>query len=122
MADLFGIDIAGEIADQFSGQLLAGTLTKTTPGTRGVDSTSGTNPTTTVHTFEGFVENKTDKRREGQLSTGGGMFVTLLGGSILPSAEPEANDSVTIDGVTYEIVEIAERDPASAVFVARVSA
>lgn len=121
MPDLFGIDIAGEIASAFSGQLRPGTLTKVTPGTRTPGSlTGGTNPTTTTHAFEGFVE-ETQTRVEG-LATVTGKFLSILGASVAGGAVPEVDDTATMDGKTYTLVELVERDPAAALYKFKVEA
>lgn len=121
MPDLFGTDIAGVIATAFKGKLVPGTLTKRASGTRTPGQlTGGTNPDTTAHAFEGFIEDKTEVRRGGTLVARGGKFVTVLAASINPAAEPETGDAINIEGVGYEIVEIAGRDPAGAVFECRV--
>lgn len=118
MADLFGIDIAGTLNDAMeeAGGLLDGTLTRTTPGTRtGGSLTAGTNPTTTTHTFKGFVETK-EKRRPDQVGSRGTAVVTILGASLSPATTPRVNDTATIDGSTYTLLELLSRDPASAVY------
>lgn len=121
MPDLFGIDIAGEIAQAFSGQLVIGTLTKVVSGTRTPGNlTGGTNPTTSSHSFEGFIENRTNKRRDGTLVSSTGEFVTILGASVSPSAVPEQGDGINIESVDYRIIEITGRDPAAATYECRV--
>ncbi len=116
MTELFGIDIAQTIADAFSGQLVEGALEKKTPGTRTSGSlTGGTNPATTAHTFDGFVEAK-EVRRQGEVGTESMVVVTIIGNSVNPLVIPEVNDEVTIEGLTYTLVELLSRDPASAVY------
>lgn len=117
MPKLFGVDIAKEISSAFKGQLVIGTLVKVTPGVRAAgDLGGGTVPTEKSHAFEGFMENKTDKRISGTLVTIGGKFVTVLGGSLPAGVEPEAGDRITIEGKTGEIVAVVERDPAAATY------
>lgn len=118
MAELFGIDIAGIINTELAnaGGVRSGTLTKTAPGTRtGGSLTGGTNPTTTAHTFNGFVETKA-KRRRGQVGAEPMAVVTILGASVTPAAVPEVNDTVLIDGATFTLLELLNRDPAEAVY------
>lgn len=118
MTDLFGLDIAGILSTEISkaGGLRPGTLVKSTPGTRtGGSLTGGTNPTTTNHTLQGFVENR-EVRLKGQVSASLVPVVAILGASVSPVAVPEVNDKVTIDGVTYTLAELISRDPASALF------
>lgn len=116
MPNLFGVDIAQEIADAFSGQLVSGTLQKVTPGTRTSGGlTAGTNSTTTDHTFEGFLEVK-EVRRKGQVGAEPKSVLTIIGNSVSPAVAPEVNDKATIESLTFDITEILARDPAAAVF------
>lgn len=119
MADLFGLDIAGIVNDAITqaGGVRPGTLTKTTPGTRTAGNlTGGTNPTTTTHTFQGFVEEK-EVRRDNQVGASSfGMTLSILGASVSPEAVPEVNDTAEIDGKTYILVELVSRDPAEALY------
>lgn len=120
MPDLFGVDIAGEIASAFSGQLRTGTLTKVTAGVRTPGNlTGGTNPTTADYTFEGFIDTGTQQRRQG-LATVKGQYLSILGGSV--SVVPEVDDLAILDGVTYTLVELEEEDPAAALYKFRVEA
>lgn len=117
---LFGVDISGEIAKAFSGELRTGTLTKKSPGTRTVGQlTAGTNPAARAHTFEGFVENKS-VRRPGEISAEPMAVLTIIGDSVKPATKPEVNDLVIIDSLEFEITEILEVDPAEATFACRV--
>ncbi len=123
MPNLFGLNIAKIVNDSITlaGGVLSGTLTKPVAGTRTPGSlTGGTNPTTTTHTFEGFIEDKTETRREGSLVSEGGKFVSILGDSIDPVAEPNQGDEILIESITYRILAIVGRDPAAALFECRV--
>jgi hypothetical protein len=121
MPNLFGVDIAGEIATAFSGQLVAGTLTKITPGTRTPGNlTGGTNPTSVDYSFEGFIEDKTEVRKGGTLVSSGGKMVSILGGSLASGIVPASSDEVTIESATYKILAIEGRDPAAAMYECRV--
>lgn len=118
MAELFGLDIAEIVNDSITaaGGVRPGSLLKTTPGTRtGGSLTGGTNPVTTVHTFQGFSETK-ENRRTGQVGAMSLGIVTILGKSVLPFAVPEVNDVATIDGVDWTLLELMSRDPAEAVY------
>lgn len=120
MGDLFGVDIAQEIANAFKGQLRPGTLTKVIPGTRSTGSlTGGTNPTQTQHTFEGFIEIKT-VRRSGQLGGETMSVLSIIANSVSPAAKPDVNDLAVIDGLSVEITEILNLDPAEALYECKV--
>ena len=124
MVKLFGIDIAAVVAREFKGKLLTGTLTKRSAGSRTAGSlTGGVNPSETAHPFEGIVETKTETRREdGGLVTSTGEILTIIGGSLPAGVVPEANDRAELEKVTYDLIELIERDPASAVYRMRVEA
>lgn len=117
MPNLFGLDIAKLVNDSIAqaGGVRSGVLTKILPGTRGVNPSAGTNPSTTTHNFKGFVELRT-VRRKGQSVEQTLPVVTILGASVTPVAAPTVNDSVVIDGETYILLEMRKSDPAGAVF------
>ena len=123
MPELFGLNIA-EIVDtslQSAGGVLTGTLTKFTPGTRTPgDISGGTNPTPTDYAIRGFIENRTSTRIGDSLIGQTGEFVSILGNSLPENIEPEEDDNVTIEGRTFRIIEVTQRDPAAALYVVRV--
>lgn len=115
---LFGLDIAKIVNAEIqkAGGVLDGTLTKTTPGTRTPgDLTGGTNPTTTTHSFKGFMET-TEERREGMLEATILTKVSILGDSLSPSTVPEVNDEVEIEGSSFILYKLVNRDPAAALY------
>lgn len=116
MPDLFGIDIAQEIADAFGGQLVVGTLTKRAAGTRTpLNLTAGTQPSETTHNFDGFLGVR-QVRRPDQLGAQPLSVLTMITNTISPTAVPEVGDRATIESLTFDITEILNRDPAAAVF------
>ncbi len=116
MAELFGLDMQKTIADALKGQLRPGTFLRVTPGTRtAADPTAGTNPEEVKHTFEGFVE-KREVRRPGAVDTRILTVLTVIAGSISPPAVPEVNDEVTLDGASYQLLELLSLDPGEAVY------
>lgn len=118
MANLFGLNIAKIVNDSIAGAggVLSATLTKTTPGTRTPGSlTGGTNPTTATYACKGFIELK-EVRRPDQVGASVKPTITILGASVASSAVPEVNDSILIDGSTYQLIKLISRDPASAVY------
>ena len=127
MPNLFGLDIAQIVADSIAsaGNLRPGTLTQFAPGTRDpADITGGTNPTSTTHTFQGFVEAEEDDSFTGRRSETNVSIsmrrLSILGATINPATLPDQGDEATVDGVTYRIVEVFEVDAAQAVFICRV--
>lgn len=121
MPNLFGIDIAQEIATAFAGLLVPGTLIKRVASARTPGSlTAGTNVASTSYTFNGFIDNQTEVAIGGTLTTVSGEFVSILTKSITPAAVPEKGDIISIEGIRYTIVEIEARDPAGALYKCRV--
>jgi hypothetical protein len=115
MSELFGINIAETVFSAMSGQLKAGTLTRTTPGTRIPGrETAGTQPTQVSYSFEGFVN---DKAKSGpNVSQTTGKTLVILGASI--TVIPEAGDVVSVadEPVNYKLMELVSRDPAHATY------
>ena len=123
MPNLFGLDIAAIVNNAITsaGGVLDITLIVVRAGTRDSgDITGGVQPVDTPVAAKGFLENKTDVRIGETIITQGGQFVSILGNSIATGVEPKTNDKVTVEGTTYRIVEVTERDPAGALFVCRI--
>lgn len=116
--NLFGANISGQIARALGPLLLPAVLIKVTPGTRGADPTTGTNPTNTPYPCRGMVDTFDATEIVGQpVITGLHRKVLLLGDTIGGGAiEPAVNDQVTIEGKTYSVDSIAERDPDRATY------
>ena len=120
---LFGINIAQVVnsAIRSAGGVLPGTLIKrTNTGRTPGDLTGGQNPSTENHPFRGFIDNRSETRRNGSLIKAGGQFVSILGASLPSGIVPELGDSVTIEGTTFNIIDVPERDPAAALYECRV--
>lgn len=116
MADIFGTDIAGEIADAFSGQLIPLTLASRTAGTRTAGNlTGGTNPTTATATGEGIIDDYTNREIDGTRVRTGDKKILIIGKSLSPLLVPKPGDDVTIEGSTYRIIRV-KRDPAAATY------
>lgn len=105
------------IAQALGPIVLPATLVKVTPGTRGADPTTGTNPTTTSHAARGFVESFEQRQIDGTIITVRDRKVTLLADTIAGAVTPNASDRVTIEGSTYIVASILERDPAGVTFI-----
>lgn len=116
---LFGIDLAGEINNALGSGLLAATLIKVTAGTRTTGTqAAGTNPTTSSYTCRGFIESYSQYELAGTMVLAQDKKIGLLGASISGGTVfPEGGDRVTIEGATYEIVGVPQRDPAGALYI-----
>ena len=116
---IFGGVIAPAIAAALGPLLLPATLIKVTPGTRGVDPTTGRNPTTVSYACRGMTDTyEQAELAESAVITTLHRKVLLLGNTIAGGAvAPDVNDKVTIEGATYRVDAITERDPAGATFV-----
>ena len=118
MADLFGLDIAGLVADSIAaaGNLQDGALIKFTQGARDANDPTAEIPVTeTSHVFQGFLEFR-EFRRPDTLIPERTPVLTMLGGSISPAAVPAVNDAVELAGVRYQLTFLLTRDPAAAVY------
>lgn len=121
MTDLFGIDIAGLIADAMGDDLIPGTLTKVTPGTRDPAALAGgTRPSSRSYQFSGIVEDYRDSQIDGTNIVRGDRRVLILAGTLQRGIRPEGSDKVKIEGVEYYIVGVPARDPATATYSCQV--
>lgn len=116
---LFGIDIAKLVNDSIAaaGGVLPGILVqKINTGRTAGDLTAGQNPTQTRHSFQGFIENRSQTRRAGTLVSQGGQIISILGDSLPSGIVPEQGDRIEIEGRTFDILEVPTRDPAAALY------
>lgn len=118
---LFGIDIAGIINQEIGPGVLDLTLIKVTSGTRtGGQLSAGTNPTTANTAGKGFIEDYSERQIDGTTVKRGDRRVVIIGNSLSSgSVIPAVGDQVTIEGATYEVVNIM-RDPAAATYTCQV--
>lgn len=122
MPQLFGLDIAQIVADAVAsaGNIKEATLIKIIPGARTPGQlTGGTNPTTTTHAARGYFDSLSSLRPETVVKDASGV-VGLLGASIAGGQVPESGDQVTIESLTFRILQV-DRDPASALYVCQVN-
>lgn len=111
MAELFGIDIAAEVADALdaAGGLRSGVL----------------RPGNGDHAFQGFTETRSlrtgDERIEETLVHRGTPLLNIVGGSLPDGVAPAVNDTAELDGVTYTLLELLGLDPAKALYTFRVA-
>lgn len=110
--------IAKQIAKNIGPQVKPATLIKVTNGQRIPGQvSSGTNPVETSYAARGFVEAFTIRLFDGTLVQTDDKKISLLGGTIAGGQVPIVGDKVTIEGGTYRITGILERDPDGAMYV-----
>jgi len=125
MPDLFGLDIAGLVADGIAGAggLVPGVLTHYTVAARNpADPTADRAKTPSTHDFDGFIERLTSMRRSGSSVFDAGEYVSILGATLNPPIVPSPGDMILIEGTTYTVEALADRDPAAALYVLKVTA
>lgn len=117
-AELFGVDIAGLIADNMEGQLFDVVVTRYEDGARTPGNLTGgpAKVPTTVEGITGFWEDFTRDPPPGVEIELGDRKAVLIGDTIPPGGHPLRNDAITIEGQTLYCVQLLSRDPASAVF------
>lgn len=118
-AELFGVDIAGIVAENMAGQLFPVTVTRYTEGARDPANLTAGRPKTpaTVEGIDGFWEDFTGQPPPGVELEVGDRKAVLIGDSIPAGGHPLKNDAITIEGQTLFMVQLVSRDPASAVYV-----
>ena len=122
MPDIFGIDIAGEVAEAFeaAGGLRPGVLIRSTPVLDDSQPTARTAPQTTRHSFTGMVYRGSDERRPGTLILDTQRRLLIIGGSLDPPIVPSVNDTAEIDGSTLTLDEEISGDSTGAAYEFRV--
>jgi hypothetical protein len=95
----------------------AATLTKITPGTRTIGALgAGTNPTPVPYPCEGIVQTFEAGQIDGTIVRREDRRVSLLIATLPAGIEPKPNDKIAIQGATYLVLSVDERDPASFMF------
>lgn len=117
--ELFGVDIAGIVADVMGGQLLDVTVTRYARGERDPGNLTGGRPKTptTVTGISGFWEDFTGTPPPGVELELNDRKAVLIGDTIPVGGHPLRNDGITIEGETLYSVKLLSRDPAGAVYV-----
>jgi hypothetical protein len=117
-AELFGVDIAGIVAENMAGQLFPVTITRNEPGARDPANLTGGRPKvpTTVTGIDGFWEDFTRDPPPGVEVELGDRKAVLIGDSIPAGGHPLRDDAIEIEGETLFMVQLLSRDPASAVY------
>lgn len=117
--DLFGIDIAGLVAEHIGDGVLP-VLISRTPKTaeRDPDDLTGGRLSGAPQTWEcrGFFEDFTREPPPGIEVQLNDRKAVLIGDTIPAGVVIERNDALTIEGQTLYVVQLMSRDPAAAVF------
>lgn len=118
-AELFGVDIAGLVAENMAGQLFPVTVTRFTAGARDPNNLTGGKPVTpaAVTGITGFWEDFTRDPPPGVEIELGDRKAVLIGDTVPAGGLPLRNDAIEIEGETQFMVQLISRDPASAVYV-----
>ncbi len=115
---LFGIDIAGIVADAIGPQLLDVTLTIITLGARDPQNlTAGPQRSADEHSCKGFWEDYSSTQVGGEILATDRKAV-LIGDTIPAGVELKKGDQIEIEGQTLMFWRWQSRDPAGAVLVA----
>lgn len=116
--ELFGIDIAGLIAEHVGTGLLDATVTRYTNGARDPDDlTGGTNRTpATVTGIKGMWEDLPSTPPPGVTFQLNDRIALLIGDTIPAGGLPLRNDAIEIEGLTLYMVQLMNRDPAAATY------
>jgi hypothetical protein len=125
---ILGVNMSKIINKAMGPLLLTATLTRTVEGTRSSSAlTAGTvvGATTTSWTCKGFTDSYKNNEImgfrhggaevDGTLIKTGDRKIVILGGSLPDDIDPTTNDTVTIEGVIWRIIQVT-RDPAAATF------
>jgi len=118
------VGLAEDVGNLFiaNGQQLGvtdATLIKVAPGSRTPGSLAGgTNPTTTNYACKGFVSSFESGRIDGTIVKAQDRLISIFAVSLPPGIQPQPNDKITIEGLTYRVVADVSRDPASTMFTA----
>jgi hypothetical protein len=117
--ELFGVDIAGIIADVVGPGVLDAVLTEPQRGGRVPGSlTAGKVELPPVeHAAKGFWEDFTGTAPPGVEVLVDDRKAVIIGDTMAAGVLPQRGWSVTIEGVTQVIVRLLNRDPAAAVYV-----
>jgi hypothetical protein len=117
--ELFGVDIAGIVADALGDGLLDVTITRRTVGARQAGNLTGGPQPGPVETFDcaGFWEDFTGTPPPNVELELGDRKAVLIGDTIPAGALPLVlNDEITIEELTLYFVKVLSRDPAAAVY------
>lgn len=113
---LFGIDIQKVVADAMKGNLIDGVLIQNTSGSRTAGSlTGGVAVSQTEFAFEGIIDDYNENLIDGTSILQGDRKILIVGGTVDSLVVPKVGDSISMEGLTYNIINI-KRDPAAATY------
>lgn len=116
---IFNVNFSGIVNTAIAPGLLDATLTKYTAGSYNDDDLSaGPTLTSASYTAKGIVENYDISQIDGTVVKVGDKKALIM--KISSDAVPEPQDKLTIEGGTYDVVRIEDRDPAGATFTLQV--
>lgn len=121
----FGVDIQSVVADAVQGQLRPAVLTRETQGgtlnipeDRYEDGNGDpVAPGTATFNSEGLVEKYSDEMIAAGLATASQRRILLIAKPL--GTTPKAGDNIEIDGETFTVVGIPDRDPAGATWIVK---
>ncbi len=116
--ELFGVDIAGLIADNIGPGVLECTITKKSYAPRdAANPTKGKTATPATHSCRGFWEDYAPADIDGTNILLNDRKAVLIGDTIPDGAIPQKQDEITIEGKTLVVHRLQLRDPAAAVYI-----
>lgn len=116
--ELFGVDIAGLLAEHVAPGLLDVTVTRYTRGERDPNNLTGGQPKTpaTITGIKGVWEDLPKMPPAGVEFELNDRIALLIGDTIPPGGEPLRNDAIEIEGLTLYSVQLLSRDPAAGTY------
>ena len=116
--ELFGVDVAGLVAQHVGSGLLDVTVTRSEPGERDPANLTGGRAATpaTFTGIKGIWENVPRTPPPGVEIELNDRVALLIGDTIPAGGMPQRGDAITITGLTLYAVQLIEQDPANAVY------
>lgn len=116
--ELFGIDIAGIVAEEIGPGLLDVVFTNYQLGNRTAgDLSAGRAKTPTSYSCKGFWESYPTRLIDGEIILQTDRRAVLIGDTMPAGVIPKEGTQITIEGKTLAVVRLESRDPAAAVYV-----
>lgn len=112
---IFGVDIAGIVANTFKGNLNTGILIKVSYADRDSNNLTAANQLTNNYNFDGIAVKYDDRLINGTSIMSGDRQIIIIAGTLQSGIVPEVSDQITIDGSTYTLI-VVDIDPAEATY------